>query len=195
MKLFSKISELLGSLFRIGMGGVHNDPPREPIELSAEGLMSVADKFDDEADAESQPLMALLGPSGSNHISKNFRWKEVRCKDGTYPPKEFLANCINAAFMLERIRTFFGGRKIKVMSWYRSPSHNTKVGGEKNSLHMRGMAVDFVVVGMDPVDVANKLRAAAKELDIGGIGKYKTFTHVDIGRRRNWDGKKKKSGK
>ena len=53
-----------------------------------------------------------------------------------------------------RIRIYLAGG-LRVTSWWRSPSHNKRVGGVRNSLHLFGWAFD--VVPVNPVTVA-KLR-------------------------------------
>ena len=51
-----------------------------------------------------------------------------------------------------------------------------KVGGAKNSMHVQGKAADIRVAGVDPEVVYQHCNTAFKT---GGVGKYKTFTHVD----------------
>lgn len=70
-------------------------------------------------------------------------------------------------------------------SGYRSPAHNTKINGAKNSLHVRGRANDIVCPGRSPSSVYS----AAHALSLGGVGKYQNFTHVDTGlNNRRWSG-------
>ena len=53
--------------------------------------------------------------------------------------------------------------------------HNKDIGGAVKSLHMRGKAADIVVKGVSPAKVQQYLKD-----HLGGMGKYKTFTHVDV---------------
>lgn len=70
------------------------------------------------------------------------------------------------------------GVPLIVLSGYRSPEHNTKVGGAKDSQHMKGTAVDVSVTNVDP----EKLIAAALELGFTWIKRYPAngFVHLDI---------------
>ena len=70
---------------------------------------------------------------------------------------------------------------IKVTSGYRTPAHNLKVGGERNSYHVKGMAADIVVPGVP----ASRVQSLLKHWN-GGLGSYTHFTHIDIGPKRRW---------
>jgi uncharacterized protein YcbK (DUF882 family) len=76
-----------------------------------------------------------------------------------------------------------------VISGYRSPATNEKLhaasgGVARNSLHMKGMAIDIRLPGRDLVQIRN----AALNLQAGGVGYYpeNDFVHVDVGRVRHW---------
>lgn len=76
-----------------------------------------------------------------------------------------------------------------LISGYRSPDTNARLrsnkrGVAKRSLHMYGMAADIRLPGYS----LKKLRRAAYELKIGGVGFYprSNFVHVDVGRVRYW---------
>ncbi|WP_338593063.1 DUF882 domain-containing protein [Shewanella khirikhana] len=78
---------------------------------------------------------------------------------------------------------------IHIISGYRSPKTNAmlakKSGGvAKKSLHMEGKAIDIAIPGIR----LDKVRDAAKELKLGGVGYYPQsgFVHVDVGRVRSW---------
>ena len=76
------------------------------------------------------------------------------------------------------IETFFG-RKVVVTSGYRSPWHNADVGGKEDSYHMKCMASDILIPGVDK----SRLIAYAYRNDlIGGLGCYpgQTFIHIDV---------------
>lgn len=78
---------------------------------------------------------------------------------------------------------------IQVYCGYRSPETNamlrrTRHGAARNSLHMRGKAVDLYVEGRP----LRTVRAAAVSLRGGGVGYYPRsgFVHVDTGDIRYW---------
>jgi uncharacterized protein YcbK (DUF882 family) len=78
---------------------------------------------------------------------------------------------------------------IEVLSGYRTPETNallrrTHDGVARNSLHMRGMAIDLRVPGRS----LRHLHAAAVSLKGGGVGYYPSsgFVHIDSGPIRYW---------
>ncbi len=80
---------------------------------------------------------------------------------------------------------------IQVVCGYRSPPTNAMLrrrsnGVAKNSLHMRGKAMDFYIPG---VPLAT-LRAIGLRMQLGGVGFYPTsgspFVHMDTGSVRHW---------
>ena len=116
---------------------------------------------------------------GEKYVSKNFQVKEFACKDGS---DEVLICKVN----VERLQAFRTkiGKPIHLNSAYRTVAYNKGVGGASDSLHTFGYAVDFYVVGTSPASVYGALTSTHK----GGLGKYRTFTHIDSGRRRRWFG-------
>lgn len=127
-------------------------------------------------------------PTVKDKISSHFYMNEVACRDRnrTLPTGAALASAERVAELMERIRQFFGNLPITVNSWYRTPEYNKQVGGAKNSQHVLGRAVDFTVQGIRPAEVQKRLATVVRELGIGGLGCYPTFTHIDLGRRRTW---------
>mgnify|MGYP000848976313 FL=1 len=88
----------------------------------------------------------------------------------------------NAAFA--SLQTAWG-KPLKVNSAYRSPEHNAKVGGAKNSQHTHGNAFDVDVSDLseaDRVDLITKARASGFK----GIGVYDNALHFDVGPERAW---------
>jgi len=91
---------------------------------------------------------------------------------------------------LHDIRTALGTTsRVEIISAYRSPKTNNLLrsksnGVAKRSLHMQGRALDIRVTGVPTQD----LRAAALELQGGGVGYYpkSKFIHIDTGRVRRW---------
>lgn len=68
------------------------------------------------------------------------------------------------------------GRPIHINSAYRTAAHNAEINGHANSRHMFGMAADIVSEHFEPEEIAE----IANKLQAGGVGKYPTFTHVDV---------------
>lgn len=76
---------------------------------------------------------------------------------------------------LQQIRDHFG-EKVTIAAGYRCPTHNAAVpNASKTSYHMKGMAADIKVNGIDPLEVARY----AETIGVLGIGHYDTFVHID----------------
>jgi lysozyme family protein len=129
-----------------------------------------------------------------------FEWHEFLVKGSqnatsglnTDPSKELWPNVIPLAKLLERFRKEIG-HKVVLTSVYRSPKYNASVpGSAKRSQHMNFQAADFKVPEFgNPKVWAEKMHALRKAgVFSGGIGRYKTFVHVDVrGYDANWLGK------
>ena len=77
-------------------------------------------------------------------------------------------------------------RKIVMSSGYRDPFHNAAVGGKDDSYHMKCMAADFFIPG---VDKRQLIAYAMRERLVGGLGCYpgRSFIHIDVrDRPRGW---------
>ena len=86
---------------------------------------------------------------------------------------------------LEKIASEYG-KTITITSSQRDPKQNKKVGGAKNSAHLRANAVDIVLPIKTKDDTVNFIQIASKN-GIGGIGVYKPgVIHLDIENRRAW---------
>lgn len=113
-------------------------------------------------------------------ITPHFSWEEAVCSCGCAMPKAVREQVVLAAVMVEQVRAALGGRPMKVLSWYRCPKWNARVGGVPNSQHLLGRAIDFVVRGLSP----EKTQAEIVLLNlypgtVRGLGKYAGFTHID----------------
>lgn len=120
--------------------------------------------------------------------SKNFTWNEFASKDGAEMPAAVKANIKKLAQNLEVIRSYFN-LPIKINSGWRSEAHNRKIGGVKNSAHVKGNAADIVIKGKTAAEVQNgiELLIKAGKISEGGVGKYPNFTHYDIrGKKARW---------
>ncbi|MBI5299405.1 MAG: DUF882 domain-containing protein [Deltaproteobacteria bacterium] len=83
----------------------------------------------------------------------------------------------------------YGKGTVKILSGYRSPQYNENLRKQgrlagKASLHLEGMAADFVMEGVS----AKKMWEYARQLNCCGVGFYHgNAIHLDTGPPRFWD--------
>lgn len=121
-------------------------------------------------------------------ITNNFSLEEFNCKDGSLMPNNVLINIIKLAKNLQVLRDSVG-KTITINSAYRSPEYNKKIGGVKDSQHLKGNASDITIKGMTPKEVAKVIEGliASGKMQQGGIGIYPNFVHYDIrGVKARW---------
>lgn len=121
-------------------------------------------------------------------ITTNFRLEEFNSKCGRPIPNNVLPNIIELAKNLQVLRNSVN-KSISITSGYRSPEHNAKVKGAKDSQHVKGTAADIKVAGMTPKEVALVIEGliASGKIKQGGIGIYPSWVHYDIrGTKARW---------
>ena len=102
-------------------------------------------------------------------ITENFTLEEVKSRDtGALLITDLLYHHMDK---LQEMREEIG--RIDINSGYRTPEHNKSVGGAENSMHLQ-FATD-IRTGVE-LDRANEI---AEDLGFSGIGRYKTFLHLD----------------
>jgi uncharacterized protein YcbK (DUF882 family) len=124
-------------------------------------------------------------------LSKNFSLWEFKCRDGTGVPDDLMDNVKLLCENLQVLREYIG-KPIRVISGYRSPKYNRRIGGAKRSQHMVAKAADIKIAGMTPKEVKDTIVMLIKDGKMmkGGIGLYRTFTHYDVrGRNARWYGR------
>ena len=118
------------------------------------------------------------------YVSKHFKERELACPCcGKY------LYCLRLLNSLEKLRRLGNGAPITVLSGTRCKDHNEDVGGADASKHLTGEAVDIIVQGLMPLEVAILLQGV-EPFSHGGVGQYKYFTHLDVrleGQAR-WEG-------
>lgn len=73
--------------------------------------------------------------------------------------------------------------EVQVLSTFRDPQRNRRVGGAPQSYHLRCQAIDFRVIGRAP----GLLAYLEQRPEVGGLKRYPLgFFHIDNGPRRTW---------
>lgn len=106
-------------------------------------------------------------------MNKYFKRGEFACKCGC----GFSVVDVELLEVLTDVRKHFN-LPITINSACRCEEHNKAVGGADGSKHKLGIAADIVVRGVSPNTVHEYL--VNKHPGRYGIGKYNTFTHIDV---------------
>jgi uncharacterized protein YcbK (DUF882 family) len=115
------------------------------------------------------------------NLSKNFKLSEFVCKDGS-------CKVLVIPELIEKLQAMRDklGKPIQIVSGYRTPEYNKKVGGAPKSQHVEGKAADIKVKGMSPLDLA----FVAESIGFKGIGVYthdgNNFLHVDVRENKSY---------
>ena len=118
---------------------------------------------------------------GGAHVTRGSRAFGLN----TDPPRELWPNCIELVSVLDEIRRR-SGSPLYLTSVYRSAAYNKAIKGAPKSTHMEFMAAD-VTSALTPRKIHTIADTLRKEkLFKGGLGHYRTFTHIDT-RGRNVD--------
>lgn len=122
-------------------------------------------------------------------LTKNFQLSEFACHDGTPVPESKVCNVKILAMNLQALRDHLG-ESLTILSGYRTPTWNAKVGGATKSMHKEAKAADLTTRGLTPKQLHATIEKLIKEekMQNGGLGLYKSFVHYDIGPVRRWNG-------
>jgi hypothetical protein len=90
-----------------------------------------------------------------------------------------------ATSAMEALRKGWAGQDFGIVSGYRDPEHNERVGGAKDSQHTHGNAYDVNTTGWSPEDKL-ALADAAWNAGFRGFGFYDNNMHFDVGGERAW---------
>ncbi len=109
-------------------------------------------------------------------ISRNFNLREFISPDTNEVKIDY-----RLVVICERLRRELD-TPITITSGYRTKAHNKRVGGNKDSYHMKGLAVDMVA---KEVSLRKLFIKATKIKGVGGLGWYQdSHIHIDIRKDR-----------
>lgn len=189
LKKYTK-EEML-ACFNGGEGGVNALRAGRETQATAYSrkVMALYNKYRDDALKQQEPPKVTPAPVPTPKKSY-FTSEELECPccrlNLTKPALIETLNVIREAL----------GRPVAVNSCTRCRAHNAEVGGVANSNHMTGEAADIRCTNVSAAAVREKIIAmwhAGQLPHLAGVGKYATFTHIDIapkvaGRLRTWNG-------
>lgn len=147
------------------------------------GLFNVFKKSHASSTSESNLIRSAKPEDALNESIKgtHFTWGEALRQGNTgivaQPTPEQYANIVMQAHLLEKVRDLIG--PMRVTSWLRTPEHNKRVGGAKNSAHLQGAATDFVPTQMD-VETAKTLIRHSGIYPGGGEINSRGWVHLDF---------------
>jgi hypothetical protein len=122
-------------------------------------------------------------------------WKQVPRTATAWPYKYFLPQelaCSRTGELvvvhkfvrgLDLVRDLYGS-SLHILSANRSDYHNAMVGGAPMSRH-RLIFADAADISLHERD-RRLLKRLAEEQGFTGFGYYRTFLHIDLGRKREW---------
>lgn len=116
----------------------------------------------------------------------NFTPEEIATPEGGIPPRDSWLNAILTLIRLQRLRDelksplYINTPRLRLRG-FRSPEANAAVKGASGSIHLLFNAFDVSSPAWVPRDLYNAMWDVfpEKDLDMMGIGRYRTFLHVD----------------
>lgn len=114
----------------------------------------------------------IMDIDANEKVGQHFKVKEFACKDGSQVV--FIDSYLVSILDILRNQV---GKPVIINSGYRTPTRNKEVNGAKYSYHMRGMAADVRINGMNAKEIANKLNKIVP--NECGIIVYNGWVHID----------------
>ena len=137
--------------------------------------------------ARQKAAKELPAPASTSWIKpkpgRHYDWKDLTVTTTglrNFPLPAMQTNLIRLTeTVLDRLYDAYK-KKAYIESAYRSPQVNKKVGGEDDSSHLTGLAVDLKVPGVKPVEVAALIKVMQLPYDQLIIYEHKGHLHVGL---------------
>lgn len=137
-------------------------------------------------------------------ITEHFSLSEFACRDGTDYPIDRIDEVTGKTWLESRLKPLCDTLEViraklceeenqevimRIDSGYRTAEYNKRIGGAPGSQHPKGRAVDIKVFTRDMRRQVSAARVHSviynlwrerKIKQLGGLGYYRTFTHVDV---------------
>jgi len=112
--------------------------------------------------------------------------RDAKLQLNSDPPRSLWPSLLAVTKVADEARHRLG-KGLRINSAYRNAAYNRAIGGASASIHMKGGALDL---SGSPATLHRILQEMRSEgLFRGGIGRYKTFVHVDVrGKNADWQG-------
>ena len=127
---------------------------------------------------------------GAREFTRYFE-TERRGVRNSAPPRKLWKNVVPTLRIIDELRESFG-KSCHILSSYRSPAYNRRVGGVALSQHLQFTALDITIKGVSAKRVYERLLQWRQEGRFtGGLGYYPSsgFVHIDTrGRNATWWG-------
>jgi hypothetical protein len=139
------------------------------------------------AKAEFQKLLEAQGTRYFDADEVFFRGaRDAKLQLNTDPPRSLWPSLLAVTKVADEARHRLG-KPLRINSAYRSPAYNRAISGASKSIHVLGGALDLSGSPATLHRILQEMRAEG--LFRGGIGKYRTFCHVDVrGKNADWQG-------
>jgi hypothetical protein len=112
--------------------------------------------------------------------------RDAKLQLNTDPPRGLWPSLLAVVKIADEARHRLG-KPLRISSAYRNREYNRAIKGSVASQHLQAAALDLSGSPMTLHAILKTMRAEG--LFKGGIGKYKTFIHVDVrGRNADWNG-------
>jgi uncharacterized protein YcbK (DUF882 family) len=117
-----------------------------------------------------------------SHLS----WRELACHDDArtpYPEKWRQTRLPALRHAFETIRHACGDQPIRILSAYRTKTHNRHIGGARASQHVQGRALDLrppTGMPMRQFEIIVEALISEDTTAIRGMGRYRRFLHIDV---------------
>ncbi len=118
---------------------------------------------------------------GNMKLTKNLRVSEVANNEAKEDIKLEIYPLSWKCFELFQFCRDHRGKAITVNSNYRTPTYNAACGGDKNSLHLKGYAIDISIPYEEQEPFIDWVYLfTLKEGLTGGVNRYEKFFHMDV---------------